>query len=268
MIKLLQTGHALQSVVELKKLGLHRGVFPVLDVALDEAARHDGREQFVRLALADTDERVAADKPVAPSFLLAAMLWHDVQDGWKQRQAAGQPPFPALQDAIDAAFDARIGDISGRGKLAADMREIWMMQPRFERRAPHSATTLLAQQRFRAGLDFLRLRGRVGEADPALAEWWESFFQAGDDERYRMLEAVREPRGPRRVRRVTAAEATGSAVAEPVKTGATGSAAGGTGAGSDADPGDDDAPPVEGQPPRKRRRRRRRPSEPAANTAS
>ena len=46
------------------------------------------------------------------------MLWHDVQDGWKQRQAAGQSPFPALQDAIDAAFDARIGDISGRGKLA------------------------------------------------------------------------------------------------------------------------------------------------------
>ena len=212
MIKLLQTGHALASIVELKKLGLHRGVFPVLDVALDEVQRHDGREQFVRLALADTDERVAADKPVAPSYLLAAMLWHDVQDGWKQRQASGQSAFPALQEAIDAAFDARIGDISGRGKLAVDMREIWMLQPRFERRAPHSATTLLEQPRFRAGLDFLRLRGKVGEADPALAEWWESFFQAGDDERYRMLEAVREPRGgPRRVRRVPAAAAAGQA---------------------------------------------------------
>jgi hypothetical protein len=31
-------------------------------------------------------------------------------------------------------FDARIGDVSGRGKLAADMREIWVMQPRFEKR--------------------------------------------------------------------------------------------------------------------------------------
>ena len=117
------------------------------------------------------------------------MLWHDVQDGWQQRQAAGEPPFPALQEAIDAAFDARIGDISGRGKLAADMREIWMMQPRFERRAGNSALALLEQPRFRAGLDFLRLRGEVGEADPALAEWWEAFFQAGDDERDAMLEA-------------------------------------------------------------------------------
>ena len=57
MIKLLQTGHALASIVELKKQGLHRGVFPVLDVALDEAHRHDGREKFVQLALADTDRR-------------------------------------------------------------------------------------------------------------------------------------------------------------------------------------------------------------------
>ena len=134
MIKLLQTGHALASIVELKKLGLHRGVFPVLDVALDEAQRHDGREKFVQLALADTDRRVAEGKPVAPSFMLASMLWHDVLDRWQKQKAAGTPSFPALQDAIDAVFDARIGDISGRGRLAADMREIWMMQPR---RAAH-----------------------------------------------------------------------------------------------------------------------------------
>jgi poly(A) polymerase len=251
MIKLLQTGHALASIVELRKLGLHRGVFPVLDVALDEAQRHDGREKFVRLALADTDARVAADKPVAPSFLLAAMLWHDVQDGWKRRQAAGEAPFPALQAAIDAAFDARIGDISGRGKLAIDMREIWMLQPRFERRAGNSAMTLLEQPRFRAGLDFLRLRGEVGEADPALAVWWEALFQAGDDERGRMLDAVREPRsGPRRVRRAAPAAGEGRvAVAAPAPS---------SSAPSDAD--ESDTPAQEGEAPRKRRRRRRRPS--------
>jgi poly(A) polymerase len=273
MIKLLQTGHALASIVELKKLGLHRGVFPVLDVALDEVQRHDGRERFVRLALADTDERVAADKPVAPSYMLAAMLWHDVQDGWKQRQAAGQSPFPALEDAIDAAFDARIGDISGRGKLAADMREIWMLQPRFERRAPNSAMTLLEQPRFRAGLDFLRLRGKVGEADPALAEWWEAFFQASNDDRYHMLEAVREPRGgPKRVRRVpAAASSSGASGSAPPSGAAPGEAgAGGTEAPAHAaeGDGDDEAPLPEGTAPRKRRRRRRRPGEPAADVST
>jgi poly(A) polymerase len=192
MIKLLQTGHALASIEELRKQGLHRGVFPVLDVALDEAHRHDGREKFVQLALADTDRRVGEGKPVAPSFMLACMLWHDVQDRWQKIKGKGEPPLPALQQAIDEAFDARIGDISGRGKLAADMREIWMMQPRFDRRAGRTPLTLVEQPRFRAGFDFLRLRADAGEVDAELAEWWEDFSLGSDEEREALLEQGRE----------------------------------------------------------------------------
>jgi len=201
MIKLLQTGHALASIEQLKKQGLHRGVFPVLDVALDEAHRHDGREKFVQLALADTDRRVSEGKPVAPSFMLACMLWHDVLKGWEKLRAKGEPSFPALQQAIDEVFDARIGDISGRGKLAADMREIWMMQPRFERRVGNSVMTLVEQPRFRAGFDFLRLRAEAGEIDAELAAWWEAFSLADSDERRELMSRVREKEHPpRRVR--------------------------------------------------------------------
>ncbi len=191
MIKLLQTGHALASIEELRKQGLHRGVFPVLDVALDEAHRHDGREKFVQLALADTDRRVGEGKPVAPSFMLACMLWHDVLDRWNKLKATGEPAFPALQQAIEAAFDARIGDISGRGKLAADMREIWLMQPRFERRTPSSALSLVEQVRFRAGFDFLRLRADSGEVDADLARWWEEFSTANEAVREDLLTEAR-----------------------------------------------------------------------------
>jgi poly(A) polymerase len=192
MIKLLQTGHSLASLEELRKHGLHRGVFPILDVVLDEAHRHDGRERFIQLALADTDRRVAENKPVAPSFMLACMLWHDVLDGWQQLKAAGEPSFPALQQAIDAVFDARVGDISGRGKLGTDMREIWMMQPRFERRLGNAPFTLVEQPRFRAGFDFLRLRADAGELDSAMAEWWEDFSLGGDEERRALMDALRE----------------------------------------------------------------------------
>ena len=198
MIKLLQTGHALASIEELRKQGLHRGVFPVLDVALDEAHRHDGREQFVQLALADTDRRVNEGKAVAPSFMLACLLWHDVLDRWQKLRKQGEAPFPALQQAIDAVFDARIGDISGRGKLAADMREIWMMQPRFERRVGNGPYTLIMQQRFRAGFDFLRLRAEAGEIDPELAVWWEAFATAGNLLQQDMLSQARESDHARR----------------------------------------------------------------------
>ena len=244
MIKLLQTGHALASIKELRKQGLHRGVFPVLDVALDEAQRHDGREKFVQLALADTDRRVGEGKPVAPSFMLACMLWHDVLDGWQKLKAKGESSFPALQQAIDTVFDARIGDISGRGKLAADMREIWQMQPRFERRQGNTAMALLEQPRFRAGFDFLRLRGDAGEIDGELANWWEDFSLADDEGRRKLLDAVRPTGGAvRRVRSSAPKVAAETAESDDAPDEAVAETATAT-----------------GDPVRKRRRRRRKPA--------
>jgi poly(A) polymerase len=230
MIKLLQTGHALASLEELRKHGLHQGVFPIIDLVLDEAHRHDGREKFVQLAMADTDRRVEEGRSVAPSFLLACMLWHDVLDRWNKLKAGGEAPFPALQQAIDAVFDARIGDISGRGKLAADMREIWMMQPRFERRSGSTPFALVEQPRYRAGFDFLRLRGEAGEIDVELADWWEDFALGTQEEREALIASAKEstarrPGGPaegegapkkrrRRRRKPAGARAGGGAPAE------------------------------------------------------
>jgi poly(A) polymerase len=192
MLKLLQTGHAIATVEQLNKLGLARGIYPLLDVVVERAD-----QPFVKAALQDTDRRVGEGKPVAPSFLLACVLWADVRDGWAQRQEGRhgqrpQPPFPALQDAIDDVFNARIGDVSGRGKLAADMREIWMMQPRFDKRTGSTPYSLVEQARFRAAFDFMRLRADVGEVSEAIAEWWQEFSTADDVRRQDLLEQVRE----------------------------------------------------------------------------
>jgi poly(A) polymerase len=250
MVKLLQTGHALASVEQLRKYGLvggALGVFPVLDAALAPRQPNAARETFVRLSLEDTDRRVGEGRAVVPSFMLACMLWHDVQERWSALRAGGEAPFPALQQAVDAVFDARIGDISGRGKLAADMREIWLMQPRFDRRTPSSAQSLIGQPRFRAGYDFLRLRADCGEIAAELADWWEDYHLGDDEEREALLEVARAS-APARVRRVArsdvaAAPAGAHATAVAVAGGPEGQAAEG-----------------EGAAPRKRRRRRRRPS--------
>ncbi|MFO1273807.1 MAG: polynucleotide adenylyltransferase PcnB [Rubrivivax sp.] len=247
MVKLLQTGHAVKSVEELKKHRLDRGVFPVLEAALAGSKTNPVREAFVRGALENTDRRVAEGRSVVPSFLLACMLWHDVQERWSALRAAGESPFPALQQAIDAVFDARIGDISGRGKLATDMREIWLMQPRFERRTVASVPALAAQPRFRAGYDFLRLRADVGEVPADLADWWEDYHLGDDDERDAMLQDLREQshaRGGARTaapRRAPESPAVGAGEAPDAPAAGEGEAA---------------APSA----PRKRRRRRRKPA--------
>lgn len=207
MIKLLQTGHALASIDALKAHGLHRGVFPVLDAVYDEQRGSAQRHRFIELALADTDRRVAEGRAVAPSFLLACLLWHDAQARWHELRQRGEHPMPALQQAIDAVFDARIGDVSGRGRLAADMREIWMMQPRFERRQGNSAGALIAQPRFRAGYDFLRLRADAQEVDGELADWWEDFSLGDTDEREALLQLARDAERNRRAPEPVAAGA-------------------------------------------------------------
>ncbi|MBT9506837.1 polynucleotide adenylyltransferase PcnB [Rhodoferax sp.] len=244
MLKLLQTGHALASIEQLKALGMARGIYPLLDVVVERA-----QQTFVNAALKDTDRRVDEGKPVAPSFLLACVLWADVRDGWAQRvQQQRQHSHPALQDAIDDVFNARIGDVSGRGKLAGDMREIWMMQPRFEKRVGSTPFGLVDQPRFRAAFDFMRLRADAGEIDVVLADWWQEFSMADDDLRQDMVDQVREEQQQRqRAPRVHKApvvrepSAASDMAASPVPPTNSGDIQGEEGASA----------------PRKRRRRRR-----------
>jgi poly(A) polymerase len=210
MLKLLQTGHGLATIEQLKKLGLAQGIYPLLDVVVERA-----NTPFVACALQDTDRRVAEGKSVAPSFLLAAVLWQDVRDGWSARLAKKENTFPALQEAIDEVFNQRIGDVSGRGKLAGDMREIWVMQPRFDKRVGSGPHGLVEQARFRAGFDFMRLRAEVGEIEMELADWWEDFSLGSDEEREALLAQVRP--APRRVPKATTPRT--EARTAPAKTG-------------------------------------------------
>ncbi|MDR3369406.1 polynucleotide adenylyltransferase PcnB [Rhodoferax sp.] len=186
MLKLLQTGHALASIDKLKELGMARGIYPLLDVVVERAD-----QPFVKAALLDTDRRIGEGKPVAPSFLLACVLWADVRDGWAKRLMERQHSNPALMDAMDDVFNARIGDVSGRGKLAGDMRDIWTMQPRFEKRVGSAPFGLVEQPRFRAAFDFMRLRAENGEVDEVLSDWWQEFSVADDNLRNDMVDAVR-----------------------------------------------------------------------------
>jgi poly(A) polymerase len=201
---------------------------------------------------------VGEDKPVAPSFLLACVLWADVRDGWALRLEQHQHSHPALMDAIDDVFHARIGDVSGGGKLASDMREIWVMQPRFEKRVGSTPFGLVDQARFRAAFDFMRLRADVGEVEEVLADWWQEFSMADDNLRQDLVDQVREEQQKRkhapRVHRVPRADAPAvdRVAAAPLESAAL---------YADAIEGDNAAP-------RKRRRRRRPGSAPGGGGAA
>lgn len=195
MLKLLFSGHAADAVMQLRRESLHHGVLPLLDAAMGRAAG----ERFVLAALRSTDERVRAGKSVSPGFLFAGILWPEVQAEWKTLEQKGEHPVPALFRAMDHVLRTQAGKLAIPHRYGADMREIWAMQPRLEQRSGKRPIRLLAHPRFRAGYDFLRLRGESGDADPALGEWWDRFQRAGESERGQML--AEEPRGPGKRRR-------------------------------------------------------------------
>jgi len=183
MLKLLLSGQALACLQQLRKEGLHHGLLPLLDVVMEQPLG----EKFVRLALASTDQRVKDGKPVSPGFLFASLLWHQVVEKWTAYQAAGEFPIPALHLAADDVLHSQTEKLALQRKIASDMRDIWAMQPRFERRIGKSPYKLLEHPRLRAGYDFLLLRCESGEIDAEIGEWWTDFMAADGDGREALL---------------------------------------------------------------------------------
>ena len=197
MLKLLLSGHASACLRQLREVGLHKGVLPLLDVILEQPLG----ERFVTLALAQTDERVQTDRPVSPAFLFAALLWHEVLAAWKAREKRGERPIPALEAAMDEVLDVQCEKMAITRKLTATMREVWSMQPRFEQRSGQRAYRLLESPRFRMSYDFLALRAASGEVPAELEAWWRAFQSADAETRTAMLLPDTGPRKRKRRRR-------------------------------------------------------------------
>ncbi len=197
MLKLLLSGHALACLKQLRKEGLHHGLLPLLDVVLEQP--HG--ESFITLALNSTDARVKAGKPISPGFLFATLLWHDVQQRAQQYEAGGEYAVPALHHAMDDVLEMQTEKLAIHKRFSADMREIWGLQSRLEKRSGRSPLKLIEHQRFRAGYDFLLLRCESGELDPAIGAWWGAFIEGTAAEREALLSQGGRERAPRKRRR-------------------------------------------------------------------
>ena len=113
---------------------MHEGLLPLLDVALEQPqAAH-----FIEIALGKTDQRIRQNKRISPGFLFAALLWTQVEEKWAQYRSDGEYPIPALVAAASDILDAQTEKLAIQRRIASDMKDIWLMQPRLERRTGKS----------------------------------------------------------------------------------------------------------------------------------
>jgi poly(A) polymerase len=192
ILKLLTCGDAMLCVKQLQAHGLHGGLLPLLDIILQDPEGY----AFIELALERTDARIRSGKTVSPSFLFAALLWPQVRLHWQRLHGAGEHVASALIAAADQVLNAQTESLAINRRYASDMREIWFMQPRFDRRVPRSIHRMFEQPRFRAAVEFLQLRAACAEFDSVVAQWWMDLADASESARALMLQELAvEPKG-------------------------------------------------------------------------
>ena len=202
-LKLMLAGHANASFALLQKLGLLSHLMPDVAAAVREAPQSAG-VRLLELGLQGTDERVRSDKSVTPTFLFAVLLWPAIL------RAVGAPNGPLPEDpqdllaACDEVTSRQVRRITIPKRFSIPMRELVMLQTRFERRSGRRALRLLEHPRFRAAYDFLLLRAAAGEVDPEVAAWWTRLQELAPADQLAEVEGQprdAEPAPPRRRRR-------------------------------------------------------------------
>jgi poly(A) polymerase len=212
-LKLFLTGHGAMSLVVLQRHGLLAELLPTVASYLE---RHpDGAvSRLVRQGLLNTDQRVAAGKPVTPTFLFALLLYGPFAEIIEKLPQEKWHDIGAIVDAVDRAARGAQGRISIPKRFSLGVREMFASQPRLEQPRGRRALRMLEQPRFRAGFDLLLLRADMGLASRELADWWTKVQEVSQTDRDRMADALapqQRPaggggggagrRGPRRRRR-------------------------------------------------------------------
>ena len=205
-MKLFLSGDAEASLRALRERGLLGELFPAVARYLEQ--HPDGAvSQLLVQGLRDTDARVAADRPVTPTYLLALLLYGPIAARIEAMPPERWTEPSAILEACDAALREAGQRVAIPKRFSLGVRELISLQPRLENPRGRRALRLLEQPRFRAAYDLLLLRSRQGLASPAVADWWEKLQAAAPEQREQIGDSLQtqdagEPGGaPRRRRR-------------------------------------------------------------------
>lgn len=178
-IKLFLAGHARRTFELLREHQLFGQLFPACSKRLDE---DDSGQTAAVLdaAMTNTDVRVKEDRPVTVMFLLAVFLWGPIAHTTRMRMEDGQRRRNALLDAFDEVVSAQQARVTIPKRILYPIRDMVMMQDRFDNRSVSNAGRMVRHPRFRAAYDLYLLRAAGGEADQDVADWWTA-YQADPD---------------------------------------------------------------------------------------
>lgn len=187
-LKMLQSGYGLETYHLMREYNLFQQLFPTIAQYFTDDYSSP-TEQMLDLVLDSTDQRIEEGKRINPAFMFAAMLWYPLQEKAAQLMEKQKlSEYDAIMEASNLVLDEQVRTIAIPRRHTATIREIWQLQLRMPRRNGKRAFRLLELNKFRAGFDFLEMRGEIEQGETlALAKWWETFQNAGRNMRQAMV---------------------------------------------------------------------------------
>ncbi len=168
-VKLFHCGHmeiAFNALTELKVTEL---LFPNAAKIVEQNPLW---KDFLITAFRNTDNRLKNGLSVTPVFLTACVLWLEFIPIYHRLCEQGKNSHDALHEAASQVMVNQRDVLMIPKAIQNGVRQMWMLQLRFKKMFGKGVYSTLHHPRFRAGYDFLLLRGSINSELAAKAEFW------------------------------------------------------------------------------------------------
>ncbi|MEL0204495.1 MAG: polynucleotide adenylyltransferase PcnB, partial [Halieaceae bacterium] len=168
-LKLFMNGFSAPTCQLLRK---HDLLIHLMGDVMDTAQTNEHSTQLQDMAMTNTDQRVADDRPVTPAFLLAALLWPATETRAALLAEQGESAIQAMHQAGQQIVLGASQQMAIPKRFSLAMRDIWDLQPRLERMQPKKIKDLLAHRWFRAAFDLRLLREQTSHLGDGCSSFW------------------------------------------------------------------------------------------------
>jgi|FLOH01.1.fsa_nt_gi poly(A) polymerase len=135
--------------------------------------RQTHKNEFIKIALNNTSNRIKRNKPVTPAFLFAVFLWQAQNERFEVIKKKQKNTYLAMSQASEEVIINQIKQVSLPRWLTERIKDTWMMQNRLEKMDPKKVEDILLGKGFRMAYDFLVLRSQsINPELKSIADFW------------------------------------------------------------------------------------------------
>lgn len=189
VLKLLASGNGCKVYQMLEDFQVFEIIFPATAKAINDNQHY---QQIIKNTLLSTDKRIKQQKPTAPAFLFAALLWPALQQKISELSNKKMMFAKKFDLACENILNEQKQITAISKRFIKTIKEIWHLQHTLTKLRKRTSMRLITHPRFRAGYDFLLIRAAAGDADKDNAAWWTKFQEVDDATKQLMVNELSE----------------------------------------------------------------------------